>query len=727
MSQLLDKTIKILQMKHIRGPNMWCWVEVVEAWIDIGDLEDYPSDQIPGFYDRLVQAMPSIIEHRCSYEERGGFLKRVEEGTWPVHIMEHLTLELQGLAGFEGGFGRARETNDRGIYKLIVASPHVQVTQQAIEDAKGLLLALIQDQPFDLKPVIDNLREMIDDLCLGPSTSCIVQAGHQQSIPMIRLSKGNLVQLGYGARQKRIWTAETSQTSAIAETISRDKDLTKTLLASVGLPVPEGQLVESGLQAWEVANEIGLPVVVKPQDGNHGRGVFTNLQFQDEILAAYEIAKNEGSGVLVEKFILGDEHRLLVVGDHLVAAAKGEACRVKGDGQHTILELIEIQINSDPRRGTTEDYPLNPVRIDSIALLELKGQGFEPSSIPAFNHEVLIQRNGNVAFDVTDLVHPSVAKRVVLAAKVVGLDIAGVDLVAMDISRPLEEQGAAIVEVNAGPGLLMHLKPAKGKPREVGEAIIRHLFPQEDNGRIPIIGVSGSRGADDVAQICAYFFNLANHYVGLSCKRGLFLNQKMVEASRTSEWDIGKRILLSPMVSAAVLETTGKSIINEGMSYDLCQISIVTNVDQTILFPEDSITEVRQLFSVYRSQVDVLLPGLGVAILNGEDELVVEMAEINPGAETIFYGLELSSPFVIEHIQKNGKSVQVKDNSILLMQGSQELERFDLQNSRYLKDQQNTNCLLNLMAGVGAAWASHLPMSTIEVGVNSFAQEEMEA
>jgi cyanophycin synthetase len=357
MPQLLDKKIEILQIKHIRGPNMWCWVEVLEAWIDIGELEDYPSDKIPGFYDRLVNKLPSLVEHRCSYEERGGFLKRVEEGTWPVHIMEHLTLELQGLAGFAGGFGRARETTNRGIYKLIVASPHEQVTRKAIEYARQLLLSLIQDQPFDLEPCIEDLRELIDDLCLGPSTREIVNAGVKQSIPSIRLSSGNLVQLGYGALQKRIWTAETAQTGAIAETISRDKDLTKSLLSTVGVPIPEGELVDNPEHAWEVAQSIGLPVVVKPQDGNHGRGVFTNLQTESEIIAAYKVAVEEGSGVLVEKFIEGDEHRLLVVGDHLVAAAKGEECKVIGDGLHTILELIDRQINSDPRRGSSEDFP----------------------------------------------------------------------------------------------------------------------------------------------------------------------------------------------------------------------------------------------------------------------------------------------------------------------------------------------------------------------------------
>jgi len=293
MPQLLDKKINILDIKYIRGPNMWCWVEVLEALVDIGELEEYPSDKIPGFYNRLVAKLPSLVEHRCSYEERGGFLKRVEEGTWPVHIMEHLTLELQGLAGFAGGFGRARESTTTGIYKLIVATPHQEVTTQAIHYARDLLLALIQDHDYDVQANIDHLKEMIDDLCLGPSTGCIVNAAKEKLIPHIRLSAGNLVQLGYGAQQKRIWTAETDQTSAIAETISRDKDLTKSLLASVGVPIPYGELVQGPEHAWEVAQEIGLPVVVKPQDGNHGRGVFTNLHTQKGWMDGIKLAASK--------------------------------------------------------------------------------------------------------------------------------------------------------------------------------------------------------------------------------------------------------------------------------------------------------------------------------------------------------------------------------------------------------------------------------------------------
>ncbi|MDP3620309.1 MAG: cyanophycin synthetase, partial [Polynucleobacter sp.] len=547
MPQLLDKSIEILSVKHLRGPNMWTYHPVIEVWVDIGDLEDYPSNLIPGFYDRLVRCLPSLVEHRCSYGEHGGFLKRVQEGTWPAHILEHLTLELQTLAGIPGGFGKARDGDRRGVYKVIVSAINEKVTLTALEYARDLYLALAQDTEDTsalLARLVDQLRDLSDDLLLGPSTSCIVMAAEERGIPSIRLSSGNLVQLGYGAKQRRIWTAETDRTSAIAESISRDKDLTKSLLSSAGVPIPEGRIVATADDAWEAAQDIGLPVVVKPIDGNHGRGVFINLFTQEEIEAAYAVAIDEGSAVLVERHILGDEHRLLVVGDRVVAAAKGETVWVTGDGKNTITDLIRLQINSDPRRGTAEECPLNPVRVDSAVELELARQQLQADSIPALDQKVLIQSNGNVAFDVTDQVHPDVASQVALAARVVGLEIAGVDLVAQDIGKPLEAQGAAIVEVNAGPGLLMHLKPATGKPQPVGKAIADHLFPLDTDFRIPLVGITGSKGKTLVAEMVGHFLRLSNSYVGMSCSKGLFFGNRVIKKDNVSDWENARRTLL---------------------------------------------------------------------------------------------------------------------------------------------------------------------------------------
>ncbi|CAM3761633.1 cyanophycin synthetase [Polynucleobacter brandtiae] len=720
MPQLLDKTIEILSVKHLRGPNMWTYHPVIEVWVDIGDLEDYPSNLIPGFYERLVKALPSLQEHRCSYGEAGGFLKRVEEGTWPAHILEHLTLELQNLAGIPGGFGKARDGDRRGVYKVMVSAINEEVTLTALKYARDLYLALAQDTQdpvAQVKTIIENLRELGDDLLLGPSTACIVNAAEERSIPSIRLSEGNLVQLGYGSKQRRIWTAETDRTSAIAETISRDKDLTKSLLSSAGVPTPEGRTVTSADDAWEAAQDIGLPVVVKPIDGNHGRGVFINLYTQTEIQSAYAVAIDEGSEVLVERHIIGDEHRLLVVGNKVVAAAKGETVWVTGDGKHTVLELIQIQINSDPRRGKAEECPLNPVRIDSAVELELARQKLSGTSILAIDQKVLIQSNGNVAFDVTDLVHPDTASQVALAARVVGLEIAGVDLVAQDISKPMASQNAAIVEVNAGPGLLMHLKPASGNPQPVGQAIADHLFPSGVDFRIPVIGIAGARGKTPVAEMVAHFLRLSNLYVGLSCSKGLFFGHRSIQKSNAANWENARRTLLNRAVEAAVIENNHLSMLIEGLAYDRCQVGIVLNIDPAANFPQYAIDDEDQIFSIVRTQVDVVLP-TGVAVLNADDPMVAKMAELCDG-EVIFFTRDASSPAIQAHLNKKGRVIIVGEQQILLQWGIDEPKSIPV--PRHAESSPSSPWkAMNLGAAIAAAWALNIPFNVIEAGAETF-------
>ena len=723
MPQLLDKSIEILSVKHLRGPNMWTYHPVIEVWVDIGDLEDYPSSLIPGFYERLVKALPSLVEHRCSYGETGGFLKRVEEGTWPAHIMEHLTLELQNLAGIPGGFGKARDGDRRGVYKVMVSAINEEVTLTALKYARDLYLALAQDNQDGAalaNDIIEKLRDLGDDLLLGPSTACIVNAAEERGIPSIRLSEGNLVQLGYGAKQRRIWTAETDQTSAIAETISRDKDLTKSLLRSAGVPTPEGRTVTSPDDAWEAAQDIGLPVVVKPIDGNHGRGVFINLYTQQEIEAAYAVAINEGSEVLVERHIVGDEHRLLVVGDKVVAAAKGETVWVAGDGKHTVRELIQIQINSDPRRGTAEEHPLNPVRIDSAVELELARQQLTGDSIPAVDHKVLIQSNGNVAFDVTDLVHPDVAFQVALAARVVGLEIAGVDLVAQDISRPLAEQNAAIVEVNAGPGLLMHLKPASGKPQPVGKEIANHLFPLGTDYRIPVVGICGENGKTPVAEMIAHFLRLTNKYVGLSCSKGLFFGNRAIPNTNASNWENARRTLLNRASEAVVIENNHLSMLIEGLAYDRCQVGVVLNVDPKASFPQYAIYDEEQVFSVVRTQIDVVLP-TGVGVLNADDPMCVQMAELCDG-QVIFFSEDPNSEVVKTHLQNGGRVVLVGKQQITLKSGK--LDQKSIPVPRHSESNIDAPWKgMNLGAAIAAAWALDIPFNVIEAGAETFAPD----
>lgn len=720
MPQLLDKSIEILSVKHLRGPNMWTYHPVIEVWLDIGDLEDYPSNLIPGFYGRLVKALPSLVEHRCSYGETGGFLKRVEEGTWPAHILEHLTLELQNLAGIPGGFGKARDGDRRGVYKVMVSAINEEVTLTALKYARDLYLALVQDNKdcvLQVQTIIEELRDLGDDLLLGPSTACIVNAAEERGIPSIRLSEGNLVQLGYGAKQRRIWTAETDQTSAIAETISRDKDLTKSLLRSAGVPTPEGRTVTSPDDAWEAAQDIGLPVVVKPIDGNHGRGVFINLYTQQEIEAAYAVAIDEGSEVLVERHIIGDEHRLLVVGNKVVAAAKGETVWVTGDGEHTVHELIQIQINSDPRRGTAEECPLNPVRIDSAVELELARQQLTGTSITSLDQKVLIQSNGNVAFDVTDLVHPDIAHQVALAARVVGLEIAGVDLVAQDISRPMAEQNAAIVEVNAGPGLLMHLKPASGKPQPVGKEIANHLFPPETDFRIPVVGICGENGKTPVAEMIAHFLRLTNAYVGLSCSKGLYLGNRTILNTNISNWENARRTLLNRTVEAVVIENNHLSMLIEGLAYDRCQVGVVLNVDPKANFPQYAIYDEEQVFSIVRTQIDVVLPS-GVGVLNADDPMCVQMAELCDG-QVIFFSEDPNSEVVNTHLENGGRVVLVGKQQITLKSGK--LDQKSIPVPRHSESDSTAPWRgMNLGAAIAAAWALDIPFNVIEAGAETF-------
>jgi cyanophycin synthetase len=712
-----NKSIEIIDVLSLRGPNIWTYRPVLEAWVDIGDLEDFPSNTIPGFYDRLTAWLPSLVDHHCGVGVHGGFLMRVREGTWPGHIMEHVMIELQNLAGMQSGFGKARETGKRGVYKVVVRSRHEEVSRAALYAARDLVMAAIQDKPYDVKSTVDNLRNILESVALGPSTGCIVEAATDRRIPSMRLNDGNLVQLGYGIKQRRIWTAETDQTSAIAETISRDKELTKTLLQSCGVPVPEGSIVGSANAAWNAAESIGLPVVVKPLDGNHGRGVSINLNTEAEVRAAFELAEQESSDVIVERFVRGDEHRLLVVGGKLVAAARGEEAWITGDGVSTVMQLIESQLNSDPRRGSSEEHPLNLVLTDPDddsrpVLLQLARQGFTIESVPKNDERVLVQRNGNVSCDVTDLVHPSVAAIASLAARIVGLDIAGIDLVVEDISKPLNEQGGAIVEVNAGPGLLMHLKPADGPARPVGRAIVDHLFAEDESGRIPIVGVTGSHGTAAVSRLIAWLLHLQGTYVGLACKDGLFLHQRHVLKKSSDNWDASRQILINRMVETAVFENSSKTILSEGLAYDWCQIGVVTNIDPADSLPDFYIDDADQMSRVARTQVDVVLP-TGVAVLNADDARVAELASLCDGS-VIFFATSASAAAIATHLEEGQRAVFLRDDQIVLASGKEEIL---IANAAQYRSTLNVEIVL---AAIAAAWALGVSPDLMRVGIESF-------
>ncbi|NMM12193.1 MAG: cyanophycin synthetase [Rhodoferax sp.] len=714
---MTTKNIQLLRITHLRGPNIWTYRPVIEAWVDIGVLEDHPSDTIPGFYERLSGLLPALVEHRCGIGEPGGFLLRLREGTWAGHILEHVVLELQNLAGMRTGFGKTRQTSVRGVYKMAFRTRQEQVGRAALLAGCDLLMAAIEDHPYDVAATVHKLRDMVDALCLGPSTSHIVDAATERGIPNIRLSDGNLVQLGHGASQRRIWTAETDQTSAIAEEIASDKDLTKSLLQSCGVPVPQGRVIKTADEAWEAAQDVGLPVVLKPYDGNHGRGVSLDLSNRKDIEAAFLLAQRKGDGsVIVEQFITGNEHRLLIIGKRVVAAARGETAWVTGDGQSNIIELVDSQINTDPRRGESEDAPLNTLRPHEAAeiILELERQGFTAYSVPAQGEKVLIQRNGNVAFDVSDNIHPSVAAAAALAARIVGLDIAGVDMVLEDITRPLAEQRGAVIEVNASPGLLAHLKPADGQPRPIGKAIIEHLFDTDKDGRIPVIGVTGTQNTTRIARLIAWLLHISGKQVGLACQDGFYLGARQVDASDSTHWEGGQRLLINRSVEVAVFEHSSRMILSEGLAYDKCMVGVVTDVSGFEALAEFYIDNLDKLYNVVRTQVDVVLPQ-GTAVLNAADPHVVEMAHLCDG-KVIFYGLDPQLKAITTHRASGERVLFVHNGHIVLAQGSEEIALIPLASMKQAKAEKPEM----VMAAVAAAWALGLTPELIAAGLRTF-------
>ena len=713
--------IVIRRMAHLRGPNVWTYRPVIEAVVDIGELEDFPSNTLPGFYQRLTGWLPGLIEHRCSVGRRGGFLMRLRDGTWPGHILEHVALELQTQAGMKTGFGKARMTHERGVYKVVIRTRDEAVGRAALESARDLVMAAINDRPYDIGATIAKLTDMVDRRCLGPSTACIVDAATERGIPHIRLNDGNLVQLGQGAAQRRIWTAETDRTSAIAEGISRDKDLTKQLLAAAGVPVPEGRTVESAEAAWDAAEDIGLPVVVKPSDGNHARGVSLNLKTREEVMQAFVAAEAEGSEVIVESFIPGQEHRLLVVGGKVAAATRGEIIRVGGDGKSTIAQLIETQVNTDPRRGEEETLPLETLRVDDpVLLLLLQRQSLTPQSVLPRGQSAVVQRTGNMAIDVTGQVHPDIAEQMALAARVVGLDIAGIDLVVEDIAKPLAPQGGAIVEVNAGPGLLMHLKPAVGRAQPVGEAIVEHLFPGHESGRVPIVGLIGDGQSALAPRLIAALLQLNGQQTALACRDGLFLGARQLQKTDARGMDAGERMLINRTVEAAVLETSARHILTEGLPYDRCQVGVVMAMAGASGLDDLYITDDDQLPNIVRTQVDVVLPQ-GAAVLNADDAEVLELANYSDG-QVILYSLDADSPSVAAHRSRKGRAVLARGNDIVLATGGDETVLLSLSAPDFssLASDLPADVRPHVLAAVAAAWALGVPTSLIRGGLLRF-------
>lgn len=710
--------LRLLRVNFLRGPNIWTYRSALEVWLDLGALEDSPSDTIPGFNDRLVALLPGLAEHHCGVGEPGGFLQRLAMGTMAGHVLEHVIIELLNMAGMPTGFGQTRSTSRRGVYRMAFRARDERVARVALAQGHLLLQAALHGQAFDVAASVELVREEVERSYLDPSTAIIVAAATERGIPHIRLTEGSLVQLGHGARAQRIWTSETGRTSAIAQGIAREETLARSLLTACGVPVPASREVDSALAAWEAAESIGLPVTVKPVEGAAARGMLVDLSSEEAVRTAFARATADDGRAIVEQAVAGSEHRLLVVGGRMVAAAQGDESWVTGDGRSSVQELVDEQINQGAANlsGTEATPPRIRCEADRAILMALRRQGLTPASVPAAGSRVILQRIGRNAVDCTERVHPEVARVVELAVRLVGLDIAGVDVVAKDIGRPLPEQGGAVVEIHAGPGLLVHATPVSGQARPVGRVIVDHLFPAEDDGRVPILGVAGSIDTGRIVRLLAWLLHLAGKHVGLACRAGTCLDRRLVDAGDGTQWEAGRRVLMNHLVETAILETNARAILEDGLPYDRCEIGVVHDLAGHEALAEHDIHEPGQMFKVMRSQVDVVLPR-GAAVLHAVDPRIVEMAELCDGT-VVLYAIDGTLPAVRGHLAGGGRAAFARGSAVVLATGEAETVVEDLLDGGATEGQRSAT-----LAAVAAAWAHGLELDLIVTGVATFATD----
>lgn len=703
--------MEVSRIRALRGPNLWSRHTAIEAIVTCTEQER-TINRLPGFEERLRERFPEI-----------GFLTPTShaDDIAMAHALEFAALGLQAQAGCPVTFSRTTATLEAGIYQVAVEYSEEAVGRLAFELAETLCQAAAADQPFDLADALKKLRELDEDVRLGPSTGAIVQAAVARGVPYRRLTEGSLVQFGWGSRQRRIQAAETDRSSAIAESIAQDKELTKRLLRAAGVPVPLGRPVANAEDACTAAAEIGGPVVVKPRDGNQGKGVAVNVQGREQILAAYAAAFEISSDVMVERYLSGHDFRMLVVGDHLVAAARRDPPQVIGDGTHSVRELVD-QVNSDPRRGEGHATALTRIRFDDIALARLTEQGYTADSIPAKGARVVLRNNANLstggtATDVTDDVHPDLAACAVAAAQMVGLDVCGIDVVCDSVLKPLEEQGGGIVEVNAAPGLRMHLNPSYGKGRAVGDAIAAMMYADGNDGRIPVVAVAGTNGKTTTVRLTAHLLAASGLRVGMTNTDGVYIDDQRIDTGDCSGPKSARNVLLHPDVDAAVFETARGGVLREGLAFDRCQVAVVTNIGMGDHLGLSYISTVEDLAVVKRVIVDNVAPN-GFAVLNAADPIVARMADSCRGS-VIFFAADGRLPAMAAHRARGQRVVFVDGDAIVAAQGSAE-QRYPLAEIPLTANGSIGFQVENAMASIAAAWALGLDWTVIRRGLASF-------
>jgi cyanophycin synthetase len=637
-------TLRILESRVLRGPNYWSPKPVIRMLVELGDLERWPSNTIPHFTDALVGMMPTLDDHACSLGRRGGFVSRLRDGTWMGHVAEHVALELQNLAGTEVRHGKTRSAGAEGRYHVIYEYREEQVGLEAGKLAVGLVNHLVDpDDPahaLDLEVEMERLIRLAERLAFGPSTQALVDEAVARDIPVLRLDRYSLVQLGQGVHQQRIRATMTSKTSGIAVDIASDKSLTNQLLSAAGLPVPRAEVVETEDEAVAAAGRLGYPVVVKPLDGNHGRGVGLNLRDADAVRGHFAEAKRQSRGgdVVVETFITGNDYRVLIVGGKLAAVAERVPASVTGDGERTVRQLVEIA-NSDPRRGIGHEKVLTRIKADAVAEAILAEQGFGLDDVPPAGTRVKLALTGNMStggtsIDRTMEAHPDNVEIAETAARVVGLDIAGIDFICPDIAEPVRETGGGIVEVNAAPGFRMHTHPTEGEPQYVAKPVLDLLFPPGALARIPIVAVTGTNGKTTTVRMIAHIFKLMGRRVGMTSTDGIVIDGRLIKKGDMSGPKSAQMVLQNPTIDMAVFEVARGGIVREGLGYDRNDVAVVTNVTGDHL-GLGGIDTVRQLASVKSVVVDAV-PKTGTAVLNADDALVARMARAAEGRVVYF-------------------------------------------------------------------------------------------
>lgn len=722
--------MKILEIKVLKGPNYWSVrrTKLIQMKLDLEEMEQLPTNKIPGFRERLEKMFPTMIEHRCSEAMRGGFFKRVDEGTWMGHVIEHIALELQTLAGMDTGFGRTRtpEGEKAGVYYVVFSYMEEDAGVYAAKASVRIAQALTDGTEYDLAEDIQQLRVIREETRLGPSTGCIVEEAAKRNIPYIRLNKASLVQLGYGVNQKRIRATIASTTSNIAVDIACDKEETKMLLEAAEIPVPRGTVVRTEEGLMEAVEKFGYPLVIKPIDGNHGKGNTTNINTWEQALKAFAAAKEYSRSVIVEKFITGFDFRCLVINYKFICAALRTPASVVGDGKNNIQWLID-EVNKDPRRGYGHEKVLTQITVDQFTQKMLDDAGYTLETIPKKGERVLLKPTANLSTggtseDVTDEVHPANVVMFERIAKIIGLDICGIDIMVNDLRTPVSESGGAILEVNAAPGFRMHIEPAEGLPRNVAEPVVDMLFPKGSAGRIPIIAITGTNGKTTTTRLTAHIAKSAGKKVGYTTSDGVYIqNQLMMKGDCTGPVS-STFVLKDPTVDFAVLECARGGILKAGLAFQNCEVAVVTNVaaDHMGL---GGIHTLEAMAKVKEVVPETVFPH-GYAVLNADDDLVYKMKN-DLKCNIALFSMDENNPRIKEHAANHGLACVYENGYVTIMKGNWKIRVLDAKKIPLTYEAKAMHNINNCLPAVLAAYLFRdITIEDIRTGLQTFIPSE---